>query len=52
MKDLGATKQSWAWKYTEHGIDGKFWVITTRVHGMILRKFGMNNVKPVKIFPL
>ena len=22
-------------------IDGKFWVITTRVHGMILRKFGM-----------
>jgi hypothetical protein len=32
------------------GIDGKFWVITTRVHGMILRKFGMNDVKLVKSF--
>jgi hypothetical protein len=32
------------------GIDGKFWVITMRVHGMILRKFSMNDVKPVKYF--
>jgi hypothetical protein len=32
------------------GIDGKFWVITTRVDGMILKKFDMNNVKLVKYF--
>ena len=45
MKDLGTTKQFWAWIYTKMGLMVSFLVITMRVHGMIHRKFGMNDVK-------
>jgi hypothetical protein len=48
MKDLGATKQILGMEIHRDRKDGKLWLSQQKYVVKILRKFGMNNVKPVK----